>query len=304
MSGEELIQRLVEIKLKTKATDALLTQANYQLTVLNAQKELNAEKSKAFKLDAQINALTTRGGSKLNAREEAEITRKQAELTFESESKIADKKFTIMLGRLKQKPERVITYDFLNDRDILKDTYYCFNTMNPIDKQYPTIFLETDEEKSKDYFDKARYGEKYFRKSFLHIVVESWFSNEHALGRKFISEKIFRATNSCQPFVMIGTHNFVKEFKELGFKSFDKWWDESYDDISDNIKRMDKIKETINFISEFSLTKCEQIYSEMIPILEHNKNHAKSMYPKYNLYRKEEMPDWMEIPIKKNEKFI
>jgi len=185
-----------------------------------------------------------------------------------------DKKFTIMLCRLKQKPERVITYDFLNDMDILKDTYYCFNTMNPIDKQYPTIFLETDEEKSKDYFDKARYGEKYFRKSFLHIVVESWFSNEHALGRKFISEKIFRATNSCQPFVIIGTHNFLKEFKELGFKSFDKWWDESYDEIENNEERLSAVFKIIENLNKLSLKELKEMYLEMLPIIEHNFDNA------------------------------
>ena len=135
---------------------------------------------------------------------------------------------------------------------------------------------------------------------FCNIVTETDYDNQMI----HITEKIDKCFTAGQPFVLVSGNGYLKKLKELGFKTFDKWWDESYDDISDNIKRMDKIKETINFISKFSLTKCEEIYSEMIPILEHNKNHAKSMYPKYNLYRKEEMPDWMEIPIKKNEKFI
>jgi len=190
-----------------------------------------------------------------------------------------------MMGRLDKKPERVITHDFLSDRDILKDTYYCFNTMNPIDEQYPTVFLETEEEQSTSYFDKARYGEKYFRKSFLHIVVESFFSKENTLGRKFFSEKIFRATNSCQPFLVIGTHNYLKEFKQLGFKTFNKWWDESYDKIENDEERLSAVFKIIENLNKLSLNELKKMYLEMLPIIEHNFDNAFKINsnPKYQL---------------------
>lgn len=181
-----------------------------------------------------------------------------------------DKKFTIMMGRVDMKPERVFIYQWLRDMGMLNDFFYSFNTMEPIDTELPTVYLETDEEKSWKHFDKARYGDKYFRKSFLHIVVESFFSKESSLNRKFISEKIFRATNSCQPFIIIGTQNFLKEFKELGFKSFDKWWDESYDDIENDEERLSAILEIVKDLSKLPHTELKKMYLEMIPILEHN----------------------------------
>ena len=185
-----------------------------------------------------------------------------------------DKKFTIMLGRVDVKPERVFIYQWLRDMGILNDFFYSFNTMEPIDAELPTVYLETDEEKSWKHFDKARYGDKYFRKSFLHIVVESFFSKESSLNRKFISEKIFRATNSCQPFIIIGTQNFLKEFKEMGFKSFDKWWDESYDDIENDEERLSAILEIVKDLSRLSHSELKKMYLEMIPILEHNFDNA------------------------------
>ena len=185
-----------------------------------------------------------------------------------------DKKFTIMLGRIDMKPERVFIYNRLKDMDLLKDFFYCFNTMNPIDEELPTIYLETEKEQSSKYFHKARYGDKYFKKSFLHIVVESFFSKESSLNRKFVSEKIFRATNSCQPFVVIGTQYFLKEFKELGFKSFDRWWDESYDEIENDDERLIATLKIIQDLSKLSHTELKNMYLEMIPILEHNFDNA------------------------------
>ena len=62
----------------------------------------------------------------------------------------------------------------------------------------------------------------------------------------------------------------MKKLKELGFKTFDKWWDESYDEIEHESKRLTAIKELILNINSWSDEKCEQIYREMIPILKHN----------------------------------
>lgn len=180
-----------------------------------------------------------------------------------------DKKFTIMLGRLAFKPERIQIYNWFNQNNLLDDTYYCFNTMQ-IDEDYPTVYLETDEEREKEWYDKARSGEKYFRKSFLHIVVETFFSNKNILNRKFVSEKVFRATNSCQPFIIISTPNYLKEFKKLGFKTFDKWWDESYDEIEDDEKRLNAILKIISDLSKLSIDELQKMYLEMIPIIEHN----------------------------------
>lgn len=180
-----------------------------------------------------------------------------------------DKKFSIMLGRLAFKPERLQIYHFLKENKILDDCFYCFNTIKS-DENYPVKFLETTEERNSPDYDLPRFGEKYFKKSFLHIVVESFFSNKSRLNRKFVSEKVFRATNALQPFLIISTPNYLKEFKELGFKTFDKWWDESYDEIEDNNKRLDAILKIISDLSKLSLDELKKMYLEMIPILEHN----------------------------------
>ena len=43
------------------------------------------------------------------------------------------------------------------------------------------------------------------------------------------------------PFVMVNGHGSISKLKELGFKTFDKWWDESYDDEPNETDRLNKI---------------------------------------------------------------
>ena len=65
--------------------------------------------------------------------------------------------------------------------------------------------------------------------------------------------------------------------KRVGFKTFDKWWDESYDIEIDDNKRKEKIKNIILEISSWSLEKCESIYKEMIPVLKYNQEILKDI---------------------------
>ena len=52
--------------------------------------------------------------------------------------------------------------------------------------------------------------------------------------------------------------------------TFDKWWDESYDDEIDFIKRMEKIIDVLVEISKWDFEKCFQVTQEMESVLIHN----------------------------------
>ena len=77
----------------------------------------------------------------------------------------------------------------------------------------------------------------------------------------------------CQPFIIFGNPHTLKKLKELGYKTFDKWWDESYDNEIDTNKRFDKIVNILEHISESDMDKCFQIKNEMKEILIHNYKH-------------------------------
>jgi hypothetical protein len=127
------------------------------------------------------------------------------------------------------------TIDFIYDEGITPTTYYAIN-------------------------------KEAHSNTFVNIVTETHTTPETI----FLSEKIFKPIYSLQPFILIGSPNTLKKLKELGFKTFDKWWDESYDEEIDFTKRFEKIIDIMEIISEWSLDECYKITQEMKTILNHN----------------------------------
>jgi hypothetical protein len=101
---------------------------------------------------------------------------------------------------------------------------------------------------------------------FLNIITETLFD----IDSIFLSEKTYKPIYMCQPFIMFGNPHSLKKLKELGYKTFDKWWDESYDNETDINKRFDKIVNILEEISEWNMDKCFSIKEEMQNILIHN----------------------------------
>lgn len=104
------------------------------------------------------------------------------------------------------------------------------------------------------------------QESFCYLVTETcyWERKHH------LTEKIFKPIISRMPFVLVGPAHNLKYLREYGFKTFDKWIDESYDDIEDPILRMQAIGDTMKQICSRSDDELYEMLQEMTPILEHN----------------------------------
>jgi hypothetical protein len=205
---------------------------------------------------------------------------KSTDYAFLNERKF-DNRFSFVAGRLTEKPERVEIFNFFKNNNLLNDSTYAFNTID-IDSAYSTKYLEDisigNKMRRNDKISYSRYGEMFFSKSFLHLTIESrWISYIHGMYG-FISEKIFRPINSMNPFIVAAYPNFIKKLHELGFKTFDRWWDESYDMEEDDEKRLNMIFTLLKEISEKPMDELEKIYNEMIPILQHNFDLATNLH--------------------------
>lgn len=117
-----------------------------------------------------------------------------------------------------------------------------------------------------------------YLESFCAIVQETRVTQPWAN----ISEKTLNAMKNYRPFVIAGAPGTIKMLKDMGFKTFDKWWDESYDDIVSNKDRMVKLCETIDYINSFSIKEMQEMYKEMIPILKHNVENFSNIEDWYN----------------------
>jgi hypothetical protein len=65
----------------------------------------------------------------------------------------------------------------------------------------------------------------------------------------------------------------LKLFKDLGYKTFDKIIDESYDEEIDNDKRFFMILDEINSLSKMSIDEVHDMYLSVKDILEYNYDH-------------------------------
>jgi hypothetical protein len=117
-------------------------------------------------------------------------------------------------------------------------------------------------------------------KTFVNIVTETLTMQDVV----FITEKTYKPIYTCQPFIIVGNAYTLKKMKELGYKTFDKWWDESYDEEIELEKRINAITKILEEIASWDLEKCAAIRKEMKEILIHNYNQMLNNDEQYKIY--------------------
>lgn len=103
------------------------------------------------------------------------------------------------------------------------------------------------------------------QEALFQVVTETMF-----WGRKqHLTEKIFKPIVSKNPFILLGCAHNLKYLKSYGFKTFDQWIDESYDDIEDDYERLLAVVSILN-----SLKGCDakKLLVEMSEVLDYNYN--------------------------------
>ena len=76
-----------------------------------------------------------------------------------------------------------------------------------------------------------------------------------------------------RPFVLAAAPGNLDYLRAYGFKTFDRWWDESYDLEIDNDARTDMIVDIIADLCGKDQIQLQTMYEEMKPVLEFNKRH-------------------------------
>ena len=85
------------------------------------------------------------------------------------------------------------------------------------------------------------------------------------------------------PFLLYGNQHSLRLLKEWGFKTFDKWFDESYDNEPDRVIRARMIVKELKKFENKSIEELKIIREEMNEVCRYNQNHYKIYYnKKYN----------------------
>ncbi len=126
------------------------------------------------------------------------------------------------------------------------------------------------------------YNEKsIFETSFLWVASETKKTTDGV----FLTEKTWKPIAHGNPFCINGDPGTLKLLKNLGFKTFDKFWDESYDTASD-VDRVKMIAQIVDDLCKKTLPELQVLNEDMLPILEHNQLLLKD-YPQFDIMMKE-----------------
>ena len=106
----------------------------------------------------------------------------------------------------------------------------------------------------------------YSGQSLWHIVPETMYYDESL----HLTEKIFKPIAIKRPFILVGAPGNLAYLKSYGFKTFDRWIDESYDKETDPERRIQMIADQIEKICEQDV---KTMHAEMQDVLEYNHQH-------------------------------
>jgi hypothetical protein len=117
--------------------------------------------------------------------------------------------------------------------------------------------------------DLNTYNQNPYLHSYIEIVTETIYGT----GAIQISDKPFKPILNLQPFIYVTSTGGLKVLKDMGYKTFEPFIDESYDDIEDDVVRMKKIQSEIKRICNMNKNKLHDSYYKMKDILIYNRNN-------------------------------
>lgn len=149
-----------------------------------------------------------------------------------------------------------------------------FSSLGLLDEYYKFLAEKKDEwitsgiklDQNLDINHAGNINLDFYNNSFISIITET----QPEPGTLFLTEKIFKPIYSGNPFIIAGSQHSLRTLREMGYKTFGKWWDESYDDIEDTYVRTLKVYELISSLAKLSKQSLLLMYQDMEFTLRHN----------------------------------
>jgi hypothetical protein len=166
--------------------------------------------------------------------------------------------------------ERNNTYYF--GKEISECEYNELNKLLPMlpfsNESYEKELQEFSDMSSGKYV--MEFNEDILLNSWVSVISEAFFAEETC----FISEKTFKVIAAGHPFIIFGNKHSLKALHDKGYKTFDPFIDESYDE-QDTWERLNSIIKCIKDLSEKSNAELIEWYKSIQDIIDHNKNILK-----------------------------
>lgn len=198
--------------------------------------------------------------------------------------------FTILLENENLLDDSIYSFGKLSNYNFTKavQDYNLTKNINRFD------FFKSLENKSSDYSNiieenpAAEINISHYEKTFLSIVSETIIDKDVC----FFSEKIYKPLCVGHPFILIGSPYQLEYLRKLNYRTFNDFWDESYDTELDPSVRLRKIILILKQIKKMTKFELEDMRKEMESILIHNQyvvrqtlTHIVGIYHQTEIYK-------------------
>lgn len=160
--------------------------------------------------------------------------------------------------------EELVTYYGIKDiRNVAEYINQCpINSIDvPINKALPRNPAQQLLDSDKESFLKN------YNNFFVEIVCETFYTGDTF----FPTEKTWRPMLLKTPFIVQGPTGYLKNLRDLGFRTFNQWWDEGYDHDAPSWSIHEVVK-VIDHLATLPSAELSWMLKDMADVLEHNHN--------------------------------
>lgn len=171
-------------------------------------------------------------------------------------------------------PENVnITIESMFNPYYVSDFNIGPDDVNKFKNKLPLVLDgETDTVRMCQDFDDA--NRQFYQNSLVSIVTETNFNADEVT----LTEKSFKPSKEKHPFIIVGAPGAIQAFRDMGFRTFNEFWDENYDNIPDPRQRMKAILDVLNYIGSWNNEQIIEFRRKVKHVLDHNYEVLKKRY--------------------------
>ena len=108
-----------------------------------------------------------------------------------------------------------------------------------------------------------------YTNSYFNIVLETMIDVDDS-GGQFVTEKTFKPIFNNQFFVVVSSADHLRHLRDLGYQTFGRYIDESYDSVANNQDRFEAVLDLTKSLIGSGQDRLHQLYQDLAPEIQHN----------------------------------
>ena len=123
-------------------------------------------------------------------------------------------------------------------------------------------------------YDECRsFRVDFLGQAFVYVATETMMDYPYV----YVTEKTWKPVLASVPFMIMGVHGTLAWLRNQGFRTFDRWWDESYDSLPRAADRVQAVCDQLQQLARLSQTELERMRQDMTEVLRHNLTNLRDM---------------------------